>query len=110
MKPRRKKRVGGALARRKARLVDKIAEGMSMFLSGPAPSFATVGIKLGAQAAKGIKDNVRHYKKRRRRQKGGIFGTAASIGYRLGKDKSYKRMGALGATGHYKRHPRPWER
>ena len=57
----RKRQKGGALARRRPRLVDKIAEGASMFLSGPAPSFVGVGIKLGSQAFKGIKDNVDHY-------------------------------------------------
>lgn len=61
------RRVGGALARRKARLVDKIAEGVSMFLAGHSPSFAKLGIELVGQATKGIKDNVDHY----RRQKGG---------------------------------------
>ena len=63
----RKRQKGGALARRRPRLVDKIAEGASMFLSGPAPSFAGVGIKLGSQAFKGIKDNVDHYRNRKRR-------------------------------------------
>lgn len=64
---RRKKRSqrGGALYKRKPRLVDKIAEGASMFLSGPAPSFASLGMKLGGQAVKGITDNVRHYRKRK---------------------------------------------
>ena len=65
--PKRKRQKGGALARRRPRLVDKIAEGASMFLSGPAPSFAGVGIKLGSQAFKGIKDNVDHYRRRKRR-------------------------------------------
>ena len=34
----------------------------------------------------------------------------AKIGYKLGRDKWYKRMGAKGATGRYRRLPRPWER
>ena len=63
----RKRQNGGALARHKPRLVDKIAEGASMFLSGPAPSFAGVGIKLGSQAFKGIKKNVDYYWRRKRR-------------------------------------------
>ena len=42
------------------RLVDKIAEGASMFLSGPAPSFATMALKLAGQAGKGISKNVTH--------------------------------------------------
>ena len=49
---------GGALIRRKPRLVDKIPHGMSMVLSGPAPRFGIALGKLGAQALKGITDNV----------------------------------------------------
>ena len=64
---RRRKQRGGAMYRPKRRLVDKIAEVASMFLSGPAPTFATVGVKLGSQAAKGISDNVALYRRRRRR-------------------------------------------
>lgn len=56
---------GGALFRRKPTLTGKIAEGASMFLSGPAPSFATLGGKLVAQVLKGIKDNVKHYRRKR---------------------------------------------
>ena len=52
------------MARHKPRLVDKIAEGMSMFLSGPAPSFGKVGLLLGKHAFKGIKDNVQRYRRR----------------------------------------------
>ena len=109
---RRRRQKGGALFRRKKpRMVDKIAEGASMFLSSTAPSFAGVGVKLASQAAKGIKDNVQHY--RRRRQTGrsllGILGSAGKIGYKLGKDKRYKRMGAIGVTGSYNRRPAPWE-
>ena len=65
---RKRKQRGGALIRRKPRLVDKIAHGMSMFLSGPAPGFGLALGKLGGQALKGITDNVQHY---RRRQRGG---------------------------------------
>ena len=64
---RKRKQRGGALMRRKPRLVDKIAHGMSMFLSGPAPGFGLALGKLGGQALKGITDNVQHY----RRQRGG---------------------------------------
>ena len=64
----RRKQIGGALARHKPRLVDKIAEGVAMGLSGPAPTFATAMVKLLGQAAKGVKDNVDHY---RHEQKGG---------------------------------------
>ena len=49
--------------RRKPRLVDKIAHGMSMFLSGPAPGFGLALGKLGGQALKGITDNVQHYRR-----------------------------------------------
>ena len=33
---------------------------------------------------------------------------AAKIGYKLGRNKRRKRIGAKGATGHYRRLPRPW--
>ena len=111
-KTRRRRQKGGALFRRKKpRTVDKIAEGMSMFLSGPAPSFAGIGVKLASQAAKGIKDNVQHYRRRRQKGRGllDILGSAGKIGYKLGKDKRYKRMGAIGVTGSYNRRPAPWE-
>ena len=106
----RSKQRGGALARRRHRLVDKIAEGASMFLSGPSPTFTTLALKLAGQAAKGIRDNVNHYNKR---QRGGalltVLKNAAKIGYKLGKDKRYKRMGVKGITGSYTRRPAPWE-
>ena len=109
-KRKRRRQKGGALFRRKKpRTVDKIAEGMSMFLSGPAPSFAGVGVKLASQAAKGIKDNVQHYRRQTGRGILGILGSAGKIGYKLGKDKRYKRMGAIGVTGSYNRRPAPWE-
>ena len=47
------------------------------------------------------------------RQRGGalltVLKNAAKIGYKLGKDKKYKRMGAKGVTGSYSRRPAPWE-
>ena len=60
-------RGGAAFRRKKPRTIDKIAEGVSMFLAGPAPSFATAGMKLASQAAKGIKDNVDYFRRRSRR-------------------------------------------
>ena len=63
----RKKQRGGALARRRPRLVDKIGGGAGMVFSGPAPTFATLGAKLARQALKGITDNVKYYRRRRRR-------------------------------------------
>lgn len=57
-KTNRKKQRGGARRRSRSRLVDKIAQGASMFLSGAAPSFATMGGKLAGQVYKGIRDNV----------------------------------------------------
>ena len=42
---------------RKVTLHDKMAEGIGMFLSGPAPTFTTAFMKLGNQAVKGFKDN-----------------------------------------------------
>lgn len=66
--------------------------------------------------ARGKRRTVRKTKRRRSRkrtQRGSgllsLLGKAASVGVKLGKDKRYKRMGAVGATGHYIRHPRPWE-
>ena len=65
----RKRRVrqqkGGARFRQKPRLVDKIAEGVAMGLSGPSPSFAKLGAFSAKQALKGIKDNVQHYRRRK---------------------------------------------
>ena len=55
---------GGARFRRKPLLVDKIAEGVAMGLSGPSPSFIKMGACLAKQALKGIKDNVQHYRRR----------------------------------------------
>ena len=82
------KQRGGALARRKHRLVDKIAEGASMLLPGPSFTFATLALKLAGQAAKGIKDNMNRNNKR---QQGGALFTvlknAAKIGYKLVKDE-----------------------
>ena len=43
-----KRQRGGALPRHKPFLVDKIAEGASMFLSGPSPTFFTLGGKLAS--------------------------------------------------------------
>ena len=54
---------GGALARPKARTIDKVAEGMSMFLSGPAPSFAKLGLKVGTTAAKALKGVIDQYRR-----------------------------------------------
>ena len=39
-----------------------------------------------------------------------VLAKAAKIGYKLRRDKRYKRMGAKGAAGHYRRLPRPRER
>lgn len=65
-KRKRRTQKGGALAKRRVRMVDKIAEGLSMFLAGPAATFGTAFGKLGSQALKGITDNYKYYKKSRR--------------------------------------------
>ena len=56
---------------------------------------------------------TRTRRKHAKRQRGGalltVLKNAAKIGYRLGKDKRYKRMGAKGVTGSYNRRPAPWE-
>ena len=103
----RKGQKGGARFRRKLPLVDKIAEGVAMGLSGPSPSFAKMGAFLAKQAFKGIKDNVHHYQ--RRKGLGTVLSTAAKIGYKLRKDKGYKRMGTVGTKGHYKHFRKPWK-
>ena len=46
-------------------LRDKIAEGASMFLSGPEPSFAALGRIWEKQAFKGVSDDVKGYNRRR---------------------------------------------
>ena len=54
----RKNQFGGALAKKRGPSgVDKAGYWMSMFLSGPTPSFATAGGKLAVQAYKGVSDN-----------------------------------------------------
>lgn len=49
---------GGALAKKRVTDVDKAGYIMSMFLSGPKPTFASAGLKLAGQAFKGVKDNA----------------------------------------------------
>ena len=39
---------------------------------------------------------------------GSLLQGAVKVGVKLGRSPQYQRMGALGATGVYKRHPRPW--
>ena len=59
------------------------------------------------------RDGARTRGKHDKRQRGGALVTvlknAAKIGYSLGKDKRYKRMGAKGVTGSYNRRTAPWE-
>ena len=56
---------------------------------------------------------TRPRRKHDKRQRSGalltVLKNAAKIGYKLGKDKRYKRMGAKGVTGSYDRRPAPWE-
>ena len=52
------KQTGGAVARHRVRPIDKAGYIASMFLSGPAPTFAVAAGKLGGQVLKGITDNV----------------------------------------------------
>ena len=60
-KTNRKDLDGGALARRKPTLTDKIAEGAAMFVN-PTASWPAVFMKLGSQGLKGITDNIQHYR------------------------------------------------
>ena len=46
---------GGARFKRKPRLVDKIAEGVAMSLSGPSPSFAKMGAFFSQASFQGYK-------------------------------------------------------
>ena len=55
---------GGALRRRKPRLIDKLAYGASFLLAGAAPMFTTAAGKLAGQALKGITDNIKHYRRK----------------------------------------------
>jgi len=61
----RRQQKGGARFRRKPRLVDKIAKGVAMGLSGPSPNFIKMGAFLAKQGLKGIKVNVQHYRRRK---------------------------------------------
>ena len=64
---------------------------------------------LGALTAKAF---TQKKKKKKKKQEGGfltLLSNAAKVGYMVGKRKDYKRMGAKGATGHYKAHRKPWE-
>lgn len=61
---RRKRQKGGARFQRKPLSIDKIAEGVAMRLSGPAPNFAKAGAFLAKQEFEGIKDNVQHNRRR----------------------------------------------
>ena len=65
-----------------------------------------LGALLNAYAVKSVRR-----KKRKQRGRGvlGVLGSAAKIGVKLGKDKRYKRMGAIGVTGSYNRRYAPWE-
>jgi len=47
-------------------LIDKLADGASFLLAGPAPTFATAAGKLAGQTFKGITDNIKHYRQRRK--------------------------------------------
>ena len=55
---------------------------------------------------------LRELTRKRKRQSGWglkeLLAGAAKIGVKLGRDKRYKRMGALGARGRYISNPRPW--
>ena len=63
LKNKAKSQRGGALARQRARTIDKVAEGLSMFLSGPAPSFAKLGLKVGTTGAKALKGVIDQYRR-----------------------------------------------
>ena len=58
-KKKRNFQFGGALAKKRGPTgVDKAGYIMSMFLSGPKPTFLSAGAKLAGQAWKGVSDNA----------------------------------------------------
>lgn len=59
------------------------------------------------QLDRGMKDAL--YKAFSTRQSGRGIKALLDFGVSLGKDKRYKRMGAIGARGHYHRITAPWE-
>ena len=67
-----------------------------MFLSRPSPTFATLALKSGGQAAK---ESILVYCSQERSQDRVQART----------DKRYKRMGAKGVVGSYNSRPTPWE-
>ena len=50
----------GALQKCKRRTIDDVVEVMSMFLSGPNPTFGSFARLLGKQAIKGVMENIKH--------------------------------------------------
>ena len=67
-----------------------------MFLARPSPSFAKLGAKLIGQAAKGISDNVKYYRKKPRRLN---TGSEAEVRQNDCKSMNVKRRRSL--RSHY---------
>ena len=88
---------GEAVFYRKPRLSDKIAEGVTLGLLGPVPRFGSLGLLLGKQTFKSIKNNMDIVRRWRRQQSGvgllGVLSTAAKQGVKLSKSKDYRRYG-----------------
>ena len=87
-----KNKYGGALARRKPTLTDKIAEGAAMFVN-PTASWPAAFMKLGSQGLKGVADNIRHYR-------GGAIDIHKQIG-KLPKPKGGWTLPGHNYTGPY---------
>ena len=91
--------MGGALARRRPTLTDKIAEGMAMVVN-PTASWPAAFMKLGSQGLKGVTDNVRYYRGGANNPRGGSIDIHKQIG-KLPKPKKGWALPGHKYTGPY---------
>ena len=75
--------------------------------------FGSLGLLLGKQALKSIKNNVDIVSRCRRQQSGvrllRVLSTAAKQGLKLSRFEGYRRYGAKNARGHFERRGATWE-
>ena len=74
---------------------------------GLLPLLALGGLTAGWRYQKRRKKNLKKWGTTTQRGQGLL--EAALTGVELGRSKKYKRMGAVGAKGHYTRRYAPWE-
>ena len=102
-----------ALFRRKPRLSDKTAERVALGLLSPAPRFVSLGLLLGKQALRSIKNNVDIVPWCRRQQSGvrmlRVLSTAAKQGLKLRRSEGLRRHGTKNARGQFERRAATWE-